>query len=76
MMSQPKQEQAQRMLELFSIARQRYLESGGDPNHSANEQWLTQAEKEELLSLGEQVFSEQYIKEYKTRKQQQNQQVK
>ncbi|PSF38132.1 hypothetical protein C7H19_06585 [Aphanothece hegewaldii CCALA 016] len=74
-MSQFKQEQAQRMLYLFTIARQRYLESGGDPKHSANEQWLTQAEKEELLSLGEQVFTEQYINEYKNQKQRQNQQV-
>ncbi|MCU0537131.1 MAG: hypothetical protein MUD14_24870 [Hydrococcus sp. Prado102] len=56
------QKKAQRMLQLFATARQRYLEAGGNPNHSANKQWMTEEEREEFVNLGEQIFDEEYIK--------------
>lgn len=42
-------QQYQRMIELSDLARQRYLESGGDPHHSADDKYLTAAEKKEFL---------------------------
>ncbi len=44
------------MIELSDLARQRYLQSGGDPHHSADDKYLTAAEKKEFLALGRLVF--------------------
>ncbi|MBC6418685.1 MAG: hypothetical protein GDA44_07755 [Prochloron sp. SP5CPC1] len=49
-------QQYQRMIELSDLARQRYLESGGDPHHSADDKYLTAAEKKEFFALGRLVF--------------------
>ncbi|MBW4620484.1 MAG: hypothetical protein KME17_14170 [Cyanosarcina radialis HA8281-LM2] len=60
-----KQQQSQRMGELAKIARQRYLDAGGDPQRSANgDEWLTDAEKQEYLTLARQIFAEEYIDNY------------
>ncbi|AFY76109.1 hypothetical protein Ple7327_0677 [Pleurocapsa sp. PCC 7327] len=60
-----KQQQSLRIGELAKIARQRYLESGGDPHRSANgNQWLNNEEKQEYLALARQVFDEQSIANY------------
>lgn len=70
-MTQPdpnKQQQLKRLRELFKISRQRYLEAGGDPRRAADENYLTNEEKQEAKSLGEQIFDNSYIQNYlKTR---------
>ncbi len=57
-----KKQQYQRLQEIFNLARQRYLDDGGDPHHSgggvSGKDYLTDAEKEEIRSLGNQVFGE------------------
>ncbi|MDJ0731678.1 MAG: hypothetical protein QNJ33_16975 [Crocosphaera sp.] len=57
-----KQQQYQRLQEIFNIARQRYLDDGGNPHHSgggvSGKDYLTDAEKEEIRLLGNQVFGE------------------
>lgn len=54
-------QQYHRLQQLFAIARQRYLNAGGNPNLSGgslNEQdYLTDEEKQEIRELGQQVFS-------------------
>lgn len=54
-------QQYQRLKEIFAIGRQRYLKAGGDPQLSAgslNQQdYLTDAEKKEIIELGRQVFN-------------------
>jgi hypothetical protein len=55
-----KQQQARRMLEIFRIARQRYLAAGGAPERSpdslSGNDYLTEAERQEILEIGEQIF--------------------
>jgi hypothetical protein len=59
------QQQSQRMGELAKIARQRYLDAGGDPQRSANgHEWLADAEKQEYLTLARQLFDAEYIDSY------------
>ncbi|TRU87882.1 MAG: hypothetical protein EWV76_07345 [Microcystis novacekii Mn_MB_F_20050700_S1] len=62
---QLRQQKARRLQELSRIARERYLESGGDPSRSANEQQLTKAEQEEFQNLLSQVFDTEYIERYR-----------
>jgi hypothetical protein len=54
-------QQYQRLKEIFGMGRQRYLNAGGNPTLSAgslNQQdYLTDAEKTEILELGQQVFN-------------------
>lgn len=54
-------QQYQRMKEIFAIGRERYLKAGGDPRLSAgslNQQdYLTDAEKKEVIKLGQQIFN-------------------
>jgi hypothetical protein len=49
----------QRMLELCAIARQRYLDAGGDPQTSSgtlnDNSYMTDVEKQEFLELGRQL---------------------
>lgn len=66
-------QQDRRIGELFAIARQRYLDAGGDPYRSANETWMTEAERQEFLELGRQVFDDEYINNYLERKHQSHQ---
>ncbi len=66
-MTQPdpnKQQQLKRFRELFKISRQRYLEAGGDPRRAADESYLTDEEKQEAKSLGEQIFDNNYIQNH------------
>ncbi len=53
--SQEKQ-QYERMIELSHLARQRYLEAGGDPRRAADESYLTESEKAEYFTLGRSLF--------------------
>lgn len=61
-MSEPtrQDEQYQRLQAIFALARQRYLQAGGDPSRSGgslNQQdYLTDAEKQEIRELGQLVF--------------------
>lgn len=55
-----KKKQYQRLTEIFDMARQRYLDAGGDPNQSSGSlhggDYLTKEEKQEIRYLGDQVF--------------------
>ncbi|MEH2069637.1 MAG: hypothetical protein V7K47_16000 [Nostoc sp.] len=46
----------QRLKEIFALARQRYLEAGGDPRRPADNCYLTNEEKQEAFEIGVQVF--------------------
>jgi hypothetical protein len=56
-------QQYQRLIELSDMARQRYLNAGGDPRRSAGSlhgnDYLTDEERKEFLQLGRQVFGVQ-----------------
>ncbi len=66
-----KQQQAHRMLELFAIARQRYLDAGGDPLRTPSgrqgDDYMTVPERQEALELGRQVFDSEYINKFLTK---------
>ena len=51
-----KKQQYERFKELFALARQRYLDAGGDPQRSNgslhNNEYLTEQERKELSILG------------------------
>ena len=57
--TQLEKQQYQRMIELSDLARQRYLEVGGDPQRPADEKYMTEEEKEEFFELGKMVFGVQ-----------------
>ena len=60
-----KHQQFLRLGELAEIARQRYLESGGEPHRAANgNKWLTDTEKAEYLRLARQVFDQESLANY------------
>ncbi len=52
--------QYQRLIEIFAIARKRYLSDGGDPKRPGGilngKDCLTTEEKQEIIELGKQVF--------------------
>ncbi|MEH1891012.1 MAG: hypothetical protein V7K92_16700 [Nostoc sp.] len=60
-----KQQQAQRILELFAIARQRYLDAGGNPRCTPRglkgDDYMTDDERQEALVLARQIFPQEYI---------------
>jgi hypothetical protein len=60
-----KQQQAQRILELFAIARQRYLDTGGNPQRIPSglkeDDYMTDEERQEALVLGRQIFPQEYV---------------
>jgi len=68
--NQMKQQQAHRMLELFAIARQRYLDAGGDPLRTPSgrigDDYMTLPERQEALELGRQVFDQEYVNKFLT----------
>lgn len=69
-----KQQQARRMLELFVIARKRYLDAGEAPRRTPSgrngDDYMSEQERQEALELGRQVFDEEYINSYlKTKRQ-------
>lgn len=49
-----------RMVELADLARQRYLDAGGDPRRAADDTYMTDEEKKEYLELGRLVFGVQF----------------
>ena len=51
-----KTRQYQSTIELSDLARQRYLDAGGDPRRAADERYMTDEEKREYFELGRQVF--------------------
>ena len=61
--TQLEKQQYQRLIELSDMARQRYLNAGGDPRRSAGSlhgnDYLTDEERKEFLQLGRQVFGVQ-----------------
>lgn len=63
--------QYQRLREIFATGRQRYLNAGGAPRHSAGslhgQDYLTDEEKKEVVELGQQVFNRDAAKVKKTR---------
>ncbi|MEH2165912.1 MAG: hypothetical protein V7K41_04385 [Nostoc sp.] len=67
-----KQQQAQRILELFAIARQRYLDAGGNPQRTPSglkqDDYMTDEERQEALVLGRQIFPQEYIDNRKSPK--------
>lgn len=54
--NQVEKQQYERFRELFKVARQRYLESGGDPLRAADGKYLTDEEKKEFFEMGRQIF--------------------
>ncbi|CAA9307684.1 hypothetical protein AVDCRST_MAG92-5595 [uncultured Coleofasciculus sp.] len=60
------QQQYQRMIELSTLARQRYLEAGGEPRRASGSlhgnSYMTAEEKQEFLALGRQL-SGIYVKD-------------
>ena len=59
-------EQYQRLQEIFALGRQRYLSAGGDPDLSGGslnkQDYLTDAEKQELVEIGQQLFNRDLAK--------------
>jgi len=54
------QQQYQRLREIFTLARNRYLEAGGNPHAPAGgyygRDYLSAEEKQEIIDLGRRVF--------------------
>lgn len=69
-------EQDQRLGELMAIARQRFLDAGGDPRHPPSglkgDDYMTDAEREEALTIARSLFNDEYIKTYLKNKRQNN----
>ncbi|MEH2303123.1 MAG: hypothetical protein V7K88_30190 [Nostoc sp.] len=67
-----KQQRSQRILELFAIARQRYLDAVGNPRCTPSglkkDDYMTDEEKQEALVLGRQIFPQEYIDNRKSPK--------
>lgn len=60
-----RQQQSLRMAELTKISRQRYLDAGGDPHRATNgNEWMTDEERQEYLTLARQVFDEEALANY------------
>jgi hypothetical protein len=72
-------EQDRRLGELMAIARQRFLDAGGDPRHPPSglkgDDYMTEAEKKEALAIARSLFNDQYIKTYLQNKRQNNLQL-
>lgn len=69
-------EQDRRLGELMAIARQRFLDAGGDPRHPPSglkgDDYMTDAEREEALTIARSLFNDEYIKSYLQNKRQNN----
>ena len=55
------EKQYQRLQAIFALGRQRYLSAGGNPDLSGGslnkQDYLTDAEKQELVKIGQQLFN-------------------
>ncbi|HBK97396.1 MAG TPA: hypothetical protein DD001_08670 [Microcoleaceae bacterium UBA10368] len=71
-----RREQDRRLGELMAIARQRFLDAGGDPRHPPSglkgDDYMTDAERQEALTIARSLFNDQYIKTYLENKRQNN----
>ncbi|MBE9187154.1 hypothetical protein IQ270_21475 [Microcoleus sp. LEGE 07076] len=71
-----RREQDRRLGELMAIARQRFLDAGGDPRHPPSglkgDDYMTDAEREEALTIARSLFNDEYIKSYLKNKRQNN----
>jgi hypothetical protein len=60
------EKQYQRLQEIFALGRQRYLGAGGAPDLSGGslnkQDYLTDAEKKELVEIGQQIFNRDLAK--------------
>ncbi|MEO6861091.1 MAG: hypothetical protein ABI180_06065 [Microcoleus sp.] len=69
-------EQDRRLGELMAIARQRFLDAGGDPRHPPSglkgDDYMTDAERQEALTIARSLFNDEYIKTYLKNKRQNN----
>ncbi|MCY7386187.1 MAG: hypothetical protein LH628_27205 [Microcoleus sp. CAN_BIN18] len=69
-------EQDRRLGELMAIARQRFLDAGGDPRHPPSglkgDDYMTDAERQEALTIARSLFNDEYIKTYLEKKRQNN----
>ncbi len=69
-------EQDRRLGELIAIARQRFLDAGGDPRHPPSglkgDDYMTDAERQEALTIARSLFNDEYIKSYLKNKRQNN----
>ncbi|PSB51930.1 hypothetical protein C7B67_09135 [filamentous cyanobacterium Phorm 6] len=64
------------LFEGFANARQRFLDAGGDPRHPPSglkgDDYMTDAEREEALTIARSLFNDEYIKTYLKNKRQNN----
>ncbi|MEG4800206.1 hypothetical protein QUB63_03905 [Microcoleus sp. ARI1-B5] len=69
-------EQDRRLGELMAIARQRFLDAGGDPRHPPSglkgDDYMTDEERQEALTIARSLFNDEYIKTYLKNKRQNN----
>ncbi|MEG4589201.1 hypothetical protein QUA54_28885 [Microcoleus sp. MOSTC5] len=69
-------EQDRRLGELMAIARQRFLDAGGDPRHPPSglkgDDYMTDEERQEALTIARSLFNDEYIKTYLQNKRQNN----
>lgn len=72
--NQIRKEQDRRLGELMAIARQRFLDAGGDPRHLPSglkgDDYMTDAEREEALAIARSLFNDEYINSYLEKKRQ------
>jgi dihydrodipicolinate synthase/N-acetylneuraminate lyase len=66
--TESKKQKYERFKELFAIARQRYLDAGGDPLRSSgslhDNHYLTDEERQELFALGSELSGDRIIDGY------------
>jgi hypothetical protein len=71
-----RREQDRRLGELMAIARQRFLNAGGDTRHPPSglkgEDYIKEAERQEALTIARSLFNDEYIKTYLENKRQNN----
>ena len=74
-----RREQDRRLGELMAIARQRFLDAGGDPRHPPSglkgDDYMTEVERQEALAIARSLFNDEYIKTYLQNKRQNNLQL-
>jgi hypothetical protein len=71
-----RREKDRRLGELMAIARQRFLDAGGDPRHPPSgikgDDYMTDEERQEALTIARSLFNDEYIKTYLEKKRQHN----
>ncbi|MEG5017877.1 MULTISPECIES: hypothetical protein [unclassified Microcoleus] len=71
-----RRQQDRRLGELMAIARQRFIDAGGDPRHPPSglkgDDYMTDAERQEALTIARSLFNDEYIKIYLKKKRQNN----